>query len=139
MEVQDSFSVTGRRIWNSLFSGINVIDLKLVSSEQLFYIQTIPLVTWDACLFQVRLKKLSSDQDLSIGSKLSSGDQLYQKVQKVFWDKNSIPSIPCAYTGLYHISYAILQYGGYNNYLSKRQGVSFGIHKHFTTTLKLMT
>ena len=59
---------------------------------------------------------------------------MYQKVQRVFWDKTFIPAISCAYAGHYKISCKILHYWGDNNYLSERQGMSCRVCKLFMTT-----
>ena len=61
------------------------------------------------------LKAVSRDQALSIGINIFIGEQMYQKFQKVFWDKTFTPVISHAYTGHHQISCAILQYGGENN------------------------
>ena len=83
----------------------------------------------DACLFLMWSKAVSSDQALSIGSNLLGGGQIYQKFQKVFWGNTFIPAISLAYSGHHQIYCVLLHYGGDNNYLSKRQGVSFGVRK----------
>ena len=81
-------------------------------------------------------KEVLIDQALSIGSNIFSGEQMYQKVQKVFWENNFIPSISRAYAGHIHISFNILHYGGDIKNLRERQGTSFGIWKQFMTTPK---
>ena len=60
-------------------------------------------------------KAVSSDEALIIGSNILIGGQMYQKVQKVFWDKIFIPAISCVHAGHHQISCDILHYGGYNN------------------------
>ena len=77
---------------------------------------------------------MSSGQALNIGSEILSGDQIYQKDEKVFLDKNSVSDISCAYLGNHQISCDILHYGGDNKYLSERQGMGFGVWKQFMTT-----
>ena len=76
---------------------------------------------------------MSSGQALNIGSELLSGYHIYQKFQKFFLANNFVPDISCAYLGNHQISCTLLHYGRDNNYLSERQGMSFGAKKRFMT------
>ena len=77
---------------------------------------------------------MSSGQALNIGIELLSGNQIYQKVQKVFLENNFVPYISCSYLGNHHIFCDILHHGEANNYLSERQVMSFGARKRFMIT-----
>ena len=51
----------------------------------------------DACIFLIWSKAVSSEKALNIVSEILSGERIYQKIQKLLWEDNFIPSISCAY------------------------------------------
>ena len=85
----------------------------------------------DACIFPMMSKSLSKIQAVDYYARVLQGEQLHYAVMKVWNHGGHEVAMSRAFAGHFQVVCAILENNGDNNFLSDKQGLSFGIRKMF--------